>query len=42
MRMAGGIEIPFAVASGREVNVGPARAFGRDLARTMAKYLSSI
>ncbi|MBN1808629.1 MAG: peptidase M14 [Planctomycetes bacterium] len=37
--LAGGIEIPYAVASGAEVNADTARLFGRDLALAFRRYL---
>lgn len=39
IRLATGIEVPYALASGVEVNPGSARAFGRDLARALRTYL---
>jgi len=39
VRMATSIEIPYANASGREVTAESARAFGRDLARAMRRFL---
>jgi hypothetical protein len=40
--VAGTIEIPYANASGAEVNADSARAFGRDLARAIRRYLESM
>lgn len=39
IRLATGIEVPYAVASGMEVNPASARAFGRDLAEALRTYL---
>jgi hypothetical protein len=39
IRVASSIETPYANAGGKEVNPDSARAFGRDLARAMRKYL---
>jgi hypothetical protein len=39
--VASTIEIPYANASGREVNAESARAFGRDLARALQTYLAT-
>lgn len=39
VRLAGSFEIPYARASGVEVNPENARAFGRDLAAALARYL---
>ena len=41
IRLATTIELPYADASGGEVTPATARAFGRDLARAIAKYLAS-
>ena len=38
--LAASLEIPYANARGAEVNADTARAFGRDLARAILKYLS--
>ena len=40
VRLATGIELPYAVASGVEVNQASARQFGADLARALHAYLS--
>jgi len=42
IKMATTIEIPYANASGKEVNQHTARAFGSDLARAIQKYLLEI
>ena len=39
VKLAAGMEIPYANASGAEVNPDSARAFGRDIARAIRKYL---
>ena len=39
IRLATGIEIPYAIASGAEVNASSARALGRDLAAALRAYL---
>ena len=39
IKLATTIELPYATASGKEVNAESARAFGRDLARAMRRYL---
>ena len=39
IRLATSIEIPYANSSGCEVNAASARAFGRDLAETLCRYL---
>lgn len=41
VRLATSIEIPYANASGREVNQQTAAAFGRDLARALQHYLNT-
>ncbi len=42
MKLAVSFEIPYANASGKEVNPESARAFGADLARALAEYLRSV
>jgi hypothetical protein len=42
IRVATSIEIPYANASGIEVNADSSRAFGRDLARALRRYLSEF
>jgi hypothetical protein len=39
VKLASTIELPYANASGQEVNAETARAFGRDLARAIRQYL---
>ncbi len=41
IRVACGIELPYANARGGEVNAETARAFGRDLARAIRRYLEA-
>jgi hypothetical protein len=39
IEVASTLEIPYANASGREVNAATARALGRDLAKALTEYL---
>jgi len=40
VRLAASFEVPYANARGAEVNANSARAFGRDLARALGRYLA--
>ena len=42
VRVASTLEFPYATAGGTMVTAGSAREFGRDLARAMAKFLTSL
>lgn len=41
MRLATGMELPYANAGGVEVNAATARLFGPDLGRALSVYLQS-
>ena len=41
IRLSAYVEIPYSTASGREVDIASAKAFGQDLARAIRRYLES-